>query len=51
VFEDEGLNTFALSVPSIVVFVVLAVVFALLAAWYPARQAAKADILQAIATT
>jgi len=51
VFKDEGLNTFALSIPSIVLFVALAVVFALVAAWYPARKAAKADILQAIATT
>ncbi|MCU1504010.1 MAG: transporter substrate-binding protein [Ilumatobacteraceae bacterium] len=48
---DQGLNSFTLPVQSIVVFAVVAVVLAVLAAWLPARRAAKADILAAIATT
>ena len=48
---DQGLNTFAVSVPSIIVFTIAAMVFAVVAAWWPSRRAAKADILQAIATT
>jgi len=49
--KDEGLNTFSVSVPSIAIFVVAASVLGVLAAWFPARRAAKADILDAIATT
>jgi len=49
--EDEGLNTFSVSPSSIGLFVVAAIVFAVVAAWIPARKAAKSDILQAIATT
>lgn len=49
--KDEGLNSFSVSVVSIVVFVVVSVAVAVLAAWWPARRAASADILQAIATT
>jgi putative ABC transport system permease protein len=49
--EDEGLNSFSISIGSIVIFAVLALFVAVLAAWFPARRAAKADILQAIATT
>lgn len=49
--EDEGLNTFSVSIATIVVFVAAAMVIAVIAAWIPARRAAKADILQAIATT
>jgi putative ABC transport system permease protein len=49
--EDDGLNTFSVSIRSIAVFVVLAMIVAVIAAWLPARRAAKADILQAIATT
>jgi putative ABC transport system permease protein len=49
--KDEGLNTFSVSPISIAVFVVMSVAVAVLAAWFPARRAAKADILQAIATT
>ena len=49
--EDEGLNTFSVSITTIVVFVVLSIAVAVIAAWIPARRAAKADILQAIATT
>jgi putative ABC transport system permease protein len=48
---DQGLNTFAVSITSVVVFTVLAMLFAVAAAWFPSRRAAKADILQAIATT
>jgi putative ABC transport system permease protein len=49
--EDQGLNTFSVSAPTIVFFAALSIVFAVVAAWVPARKAAKADILQAIATT
>jgi putative ABC transport system permease protein len=48
---DQGLNTFSVSIVTIVIFVVLSIVVAVLAAWIPARRAANADILQAIATT
>ncbi|MCB1000255.1 MAG: FtsX-like permease family protein [Acidimicrobiales bacterium] len=49
--EDQGLNSFSISVVSIVVFVVASILVAIAAAWIPARRAANADILQAIATT
>ena len=49
--RDEGLNTFSVSVTSIAVFVVSSVLVAVVAAWIPARRAARADILAAIATT
>jgi putative ABC transport system permease protein len=49
--EDEGLNTFAVAPVSLTVFVVMAIVLALIAAWLPARRAANANILEAIATT
>ena len=49
-FSDD-LREFSVSIASIVVFVVAAVVVAVVAAWLPARKAAKADILDAIATT
>ena len=49
--RDEGLQSFAVPTSSIVIFTLLAVVFALLAALLPARRAAKSDILTAIATT
>ncbi|MFN8020797.1 MAG: FtsX-like permease family protein [Acidimicrobiales bacterium] len=49
--EDQGLNSFSVSVPSIVVFVVASIVVAVIAAWVPGRRAANADVLQAIATT
>ncbi|MCU1361560.1 MAG: hypothetical protein JWN99_2849, partial [Ilumatobacteraceae bacterium] len=49
--KDNGLNTFSISIPSIAIFIALSMVVAVLAAWFPARRAAKADILQAIATT
>lgn len=49
--EDQGLNSFSVSLPSIVVFVIASIVVAVVAAWVPARRAANADVLQAIATT
>ncbi|MBI4934456.1 MAG: ABC transporter permease [Actinobacteria bacterium] len=49
--EDEGLSVFSLPVSTIAVAAVLALVFAAGAAVYPARRAAKADVLEAIATT
>jgi len=48
---DQGLNTFAVSITSVVLFTIMAMLFAVAAAWFPSRRAAKADILQAIATT
>lgn len=50
-FRDQGLEAFKVPVTAIVIFVVLAVVVASIAAAWPARRASKADILQAIATT
>ena len=49
-FSDD-LREFSVSILSIVIFVVASVVVSVIAAWVPARKAAKADILQAIATT
>lgn len=49
--KDQGLNSFSLSPSSLVIFAVLAIACALVAAWWPARTAAKAPILEAIATT
>ncbi len=49
--SDQGLDVFSVSVVSVAIFAVLAIVFAIAAAWVPASKAAKADILQAIATT
>ncbi len=49
--SDQGLEVFDLPVTSIAIFAVVAVVLAALAAFLPARRAAKADILSAIATT
>lgn len=50
VFEEEGLRVF--SVPPLQLFAIAAVagVFGVIAAWWPARRAAKLDVLQAIAT-
>ncbi len=49
--EDQGLSVFSLPISTIAVAAVLALVFAAAAAVVPARRAAKADILEAIATT
>jgi putative ABC transport system permease protein len=50
-FKDEGLTRFALPWPTIVTAAVLVLAFAGLAAFLPARKAANADMLDAIATT
>jgi putative ABC transport system permease protein len=50
-FRDEGLREFALPTSTIVTASVLVLVLAALAAFLPARKAAKADMLAAIATT
>ena len=49
--EDQGLSVFSLPGGTVATASVLALVFAALAAALPARRAAKADILEAIATT
>lgn len=49
--RDEGLTTFSVAPVSIAVFAIGSVLLAMLAAWFPARRAARADILDAIATT
>jgi putative ABC transport system permease protein len=49
--KDQGLTVFSLPVSTIVWAAVLSLVFAAGAAVFPARRAAKADVLQAIATT
>ncbi len=49
--KDQGLSVFSLPVSTIVTASVLALVFASIAAAYPAWKASKADILEAIATT
>ncbi len=49
--QDQGLNTFDYSPSTIAIFAVIAVGFALAAAIVPAGRAAKAPILEAIATT
>ncbi len=50
-FRDEGLEAFEVPVASIGYFIGFAVLVAAIAAVWPARRAAKADILDAIATT
>ena len=49
--SDQGLTSFSVSILSIAIFVVLSILVTVLAAWIPARRAANADVLQAIATT
>lgn len=48
--RDQGLESFSFNPTAVVGFTVMALLFALAAAWWPARKAANADILQAIAT-
>jgi putative ABC transport system permease protein len=48
--RDEGLEVISLPYGQLVVFLVLAVVIGLLAAFFPARRAARLDVLRAIAT-
>jgi putative ABC transport system permease protein len=49
--EDQGLSVFSLPISTIVWAALLSLVFAAGAAVIPARRAAKADVLEAIATT
>jgi putative ABC transport system permease protein len=49
--EDQGLSVFSLPITTIAVAGLGALLFAAAAAVFPARRAAKADILEAIATT
>jgi putative ABC transport system permease protein len=49
--KDQGLDHFSLAPVSLVVFAILALVLSLLAALVPSRRAARAPILEAIATT
>lgn len=49
--RPQGFTVFSVSTISIAVFSIASIIFAVIAAWWPARQAAKSDILQAIATT
>jgi len=48
--RDEGLNTFTVPVPSLIVVVVLAGLAGVIAAALPARRAARLDVLKAIVT-
>ncbi|MFM7044268.1 MAG: ABC transporter permease, partial [Ilumatobacteraceae bacterium] len=50
-FRDEGLREFALPASTIATASIAVLVFAALAAFLPARKAAKSDMLDAIATT
>ncbi len=49
--RPQGFTVFSVSTKSITFFAIWSVIFAVIAAWWPARRAAKSDILQAIATT
>ena len=49
--EDQGLSEFSLPGSTIVTAALMSLVFAAIASFVPARRAAKADILEAIATT
>jgi putative ABC transport system permease protein len=49
--RPQGLTVFSVSGFSIATFAIVSIIFAVIAAWWPARRAAKSDILQAIATT
>jgi putative ABC transport system permease protein len=48
--RDQGLNTLKFPTPSLVMIVVLAAIFGIVAALFPARRAAKLDVLRAIET-
>ncbi len=50
-FEDDGLGVYSPPLQTIAMVTVMSVVLAALAAFIPARKAAKSDILAAIATT
>lgn len=48
--EEEGITAFAIPTGSLVIYVLLAAVAGLLAAIFPARRAARLNVLQAIST-
>jgi putative ABC transport system permease protein len=48
--RDEGFNQFAVAPGQLLIVVVLSVVVGVLAAVWPARRAARLDILKSIAT-
>ena len=50
VLASQGLSKLEIPVGQLVVFVVVAALVGVLAAWRPARRAAKLDVLKAIAT-
>jgi len=49
--NPQGFTVFSVSPGSVLSFAIAAVIFAVVAAWWPARKAAKSDILAAISTT
>lgn len=48
--QDNGITHLAIPWTSVVVFLVLAIIIGVVAAWWPARRAAKLKVLDAIAT-
>ena len=48
---DQGINQLSLPAGQLLVLVILGAIVGIIAAWLPARRAARLDILQAIATT
>jgi putative ABC transport system permease protein len=48
--RDQGLEVISVPVGQLVVFLVLSVIIGVLAAVFPARRAARLDVLRAIAT-
>jgi putative ABC transport system permease protein len=48
--KDEGFSTFAIAPGQLIVVVIVLVLASLLSAFFPARRAAKLDILRAIST-
>ncbi len=49
--RDQGFTVFQVPWTALIIIIVLALVVGVVAAWIPARRAAKANILEAIATT
>ncbi|HWH28734.1 MAG TPA: FtsX-like permease family protein, partial [Mycobacteriales bacterium] len=49
--SDIGVSELVVPVPNLLLYVVVGAVVGVLAAWWPARRAAKMDVLGAIATT
>jgi len=46
--SDEGLNSFTLPIPTLIIILVVAFVIGVVAAVRPARRAAKLDVLRAV---